>query len=156
MQPIEIASTLPAPQAVVMPRLYTVLCGYAARTDFTMTVELGIAHGAVAVPVVVDVTGERRPDAIPVSVRARERAGWFPVFAGDVACDDGGRLESRLRLSGTYEVPLGPIGAVVDRNVLAGAAERSLHGFLERLRADVIEEIERAELAVRDTERRPR
>jgi len=151
MHDIAIDTTLPTPQAVVAPRLFTVLSGYAARNDFVLTLDLGLAGAAMSVPVTVEVgdSNARTATAVPIGLRASRHAGWFPRFRGEVRDEAVGPLESILRLAGTYETPLGPLGEVADRTVLGGAAERSLRTFLERLRADVLEEIARAELDVR-------
>jgi hypothetical protein len=78
----------------------------------------------------------------------------FPTFHGTVRSEAAGNLDSVLRLDGTYETPLGMFGHVADRTVLGHAAERSLSSFLDRLRADVIDEIQRAELSIRRSEGR--
>jgi hypothetical protein len=156
MPDIAIDSRVPDPQAVVVPRLLTVLSGYASRNDVVLTLEVGIAGAAMSVPVTVELgdSRTRTPAAIPLALRATHHSGLFPAFHGTVRSEDAGNLESVLRLVGTYETPLGMFGSIADRTVLGHAAERSLRSFLERLRVDVIEEIQRAELAVRRHEGR--
>jgi hypothetical protein len=151
MPEITIEATAPSPQAVVAPRLLAVLSGYAARTDVTLTLDLGIADAAMSVPVTVSLgdAGTWTPTVVPLALRATQRAGWFPTFHGEISSEAGGPLESTLRMSGTYEAPLGKLGAIADRTVLAHAAEKSLRSFLARLRTDVLEEIRRSELDLR-------
>lgn len=151
MHDIAIDTTLPGPQAVVAPRLFTVLSGYAARSDFVLTLDLGVAGAAMSVPVTVEVgdSNTRTATEVPIALRASHHAGWFPRFRGAVRVEAVGPLESILRLEGTYETPLGALGDVADRTVLGHAAQRSLRSFLERLRSDVLVEIMRAELDVR-------
>jgi hypothetical protein len=153
MSELTINSTLPSPQAVVAPRLLTVLKGYAERGDFTLTVDLGLAHAAMSVPVSLELGEGRSATAIPLTLAAREHTDWFPAFHGEARSEEAGPLASRLRLIGDYEVPLGALGSVVNRRVLGGAAEHSLRGFVERLRADVLDEIRRSELAIRERQR---
>ena len=151
MPAIAIDTRLPDPQAVVAPRVLTVLSGYASRSDVVLTLEVGIAGAAMSVPVTVELgdARDRTPTAVPIALRATHHGGLFPAFHGAVRSEGSGTLESILRLDGTYETPLGMFGSIADRTVLGHAAERSLRSFLEHLRADVIEEIQRSELAVR-------
>lgn len=149
MAKIALDVPIPNPQAVVVPRLLTVLSGYAQRADVVLSADLGLAGAEIGVPVTVDVGTARTSEAVPVALRATRRRGWFPVFHGHVRSVAGGPLESVLRLDGTYKTPLEPLGGLADRTLLGHAAERSLRAFLERLRADVLTEIQRAELDVR-------
>jgi hypothetical protein len=155
MPQIAIDTMLPSPQAVVLPRLITVLRGYEEREDVVLSHDLPVAGAAMSVPVIIETAGAERhtPAALPLVVRAAHRASWFPTFHGLVRSEAGGPLESILRLEGTYETPLGAIGDFADATVLGHAAERSLRSFLDRLRSDVIVEIQRAELAVRSNVR---
>jgi len=152
MPEITIDRSVPSPQAAVAPRLRTVLDGYAAREDMVLEVEIGLAGAAMSVPVVIDLDGPRTATAFSLTLRARQQAAWFPAFRGEVRSEPVGPLESTLRLQGTYELPLGPLGDIADRTILGHAAERSLQHFADRLRTDVVEEIRRAELSVRQRE----
>jgi hypothetical protein len=156
MPDIAIDTRLPDPQAVVAPRLLTVLGGYSSRDDVVLALDVGIAGAAMSVPVTVELRDSptRTPNAIPIALRATHHSGLFPAFHGAVRSEGVGNLESVLRLDGTYETPLGMFGSIADRTVLGHAAERSLRSFLERLRADVIAEIQRAELSIRRSEGR--
>jgi hypothetical protein len=152
MPAITVNSTLPSPQAVVAPRLLTVLRGYAERDDYALTVDLGLAKAAMSVPVRIELSDERAGEAVPLTLAAREHTDWFPQFRGEVRSEAQGTLSSRLRLIGEYDVPLGAVGTIVNRRVLGGAAQRSLRAFVERLRADVLDEIRRSELGIRARE----
>ena len=156
MAVIAIDTRLPDPQAVVTPRLLTVLRGYSSRDDVVLALDVGIAGAAMSVPVTVEIgeTATRTPNAVPVALRATHHSSLFPAFGGTVSSESLGTLESVLRLDGTYETPLGTLGSIANRTVLGHAAERSLRAFLEHLRADVIEEIQRAELSIRRSEGR--
>jgi hypothetical protein len=152
MPQITVNSTLPSPQAVVAPRLLTVLRGYAERHDFALTVDLGIAHAAMSVPVCLELSEERSATSVPLAIAARAHTDWFPAFHGEVRSEEQGPLASRLRLIGDYDVPLGALGIIANRRVLGGAAQHSLRAFVERLRADVLVEIRRSELDIRHRE----
>jgi len=151
---VTVETRLPDPQAVVAPRLLTVLGGYSSRDDVVLTLDVGIAGAVMAVPVTVELrdSKSRTPSTIPIGLRATRHSELFPTFLGTVHSEGQGNLESVLRLDGTYDAPLGILGHVADSTVLGHAAERSLRSFLERLRTDVIEEIQRAELAIRRSE----
>jgi hypothetical protein len=151
MPDITIDTSVPSPQAVVMPRLVTVLRGYGGRTDVALTHDLHVAGATVTVPVTVE-TGAAEahmPTAIPLSLRATHHTAWFPSFRGHVRSEAAGPLESILRLEGAYETPLGAIGDLADGTLLGHAAERTLRSFLDRIRSDVIDEIRRAEMDIR-------
>jgi hypothetical protein len=79
----------------------------------------------------------------------RTHADWFPTFAGELQCRAQSPRSCGLTLVGRYDVPLRDFGAIVDRGILRGAAERSLRVFVERLRDDVLTEIRRSELGIR-------
>jgi hypothetical protein len=154
MPEITINSTLPSPQAVVAPRLLSVLRGYAEQEDFALTVDLGIAGATMSVPVRLELPEGRSANSIPLTLAAREQTNWFPVFHGEARSEEQGPLASGLRMIGDYVVPLGALGIIVNRRVLGGAAERSLRAFVERLRNDVLDEIRRSELAILHVEGR--
>jgi hypothetical protein len=155
MPEITIDSTVPSPVAVVAPRLLTVLMGYVSRSDVALTLDLGVADAAMSVPVTVTLgRGKARTaTVVPLVLSATRRASWFPTFRGEASSEAISPLESTLRLRGTYDAPLGALGAVADRTVMAHAAERSLRSFLERLRTDVLQEIRRSELDIRHSGR---
>ena len=149
MPHVTIESRVSSPQSVIAPRLFGTLVGYASRDDFALRLDLGVAGAAMTVPVRVTLDGARTTTSIPITLEARQRAGWFPTFRGEARSESESSLSSYVRLSGFYEVPLGALGPILDRTVLKGAAERSLRSFLERLRADVLEEVRRSELDYR-------
>lgn len=156
MPHITIETTVPSPQAVVLPRVITVLRGYEGRDDVVLSHDLPVAGAAMSVPVTVETPGAERstPAAVPLVLRAAHHASWFPTFHGHVRSEAVGPLESTLQLEGTYDTPLGAIGDFADVTVLGHAAERSLRSFLDRLRSDVIDEIRRSELSIRMREGR--
>lgn len=156
MPALTVDTRVPDPQAVVAPRLLAVLRGYSSRDDVVLTLDVGVASAAMAVPVTLELRDakSRTPSTIPIAIRATHHSELFPTFHGTVNIEGVGNLESVLRLEGTYEAPLGILGHIADRTVLGHAAARSLRSFLERLRSDVIEEIQRAELAIRRSEGR--
>jgi len=99
-----------SPQGVVAPRLLTVLSGYAQRDDFTLTVDVGLAHAAMSAPVRIQLGDGRSATAIPFTLGAREHTDWFPAFRGELRSDDGGSPLVPTAPIGDYEIPLGTIG----------------------------------------------
>lgn len=151
MPDITIDTRVPSPPAVVTPRLVTVLRGYKDRTDVALAHGLHVGGAAVTVPITIETSDAdvHTPNAIPLSLHATNHTAWFPSFRGQIRSEVVGPLESILRLTGTYQTPLGVIGDLVDATILGHAAERTLRSFLDRVRSDVIDEIRRAELNIR-------
>jgi hypothetical protein len=78
------------------------------------------------------------PDGAHLTLQARSGgAAFFPVFAGTVRVTPVDPFASRLTLTGTYRVPLGVLGEVADRTLLAGTAKRSLQTFLSAMRDEL-------------------
>jgi hypothetical protein len=76
-------------------------------------------------------------DGAHIDLQALEGAAAFPVFHGSVRVEPIDSFSSRLVLSGNYRVPLGVVGSVADRTILAGAAKRSLRSLLAEIRTEV-------------------
>jgi hypothetical protein len=83
-----------------------------------------------------EVVGEP-PDGAWITLQALAGAAIFPVFHGTLRVEPVDAFSSRLVLAGHYSVPLGTIGSVADRTILAGAAKRSLRALLGEIRAEV-------------------
>jgi hypothetical protein len=99
------------------------------------------ALGAVGVSVKVAIrTGEHvgdPPDGARIAMRALAVAGAFPVFEGTLRVDPVDAFSCRLILAGTYSAPLGTLGSLADRTILAGIAKRSLRAFLVEVQAEI-------------------
>jgi hypothetical protein len=97
----------------------------------------------VKVPIVLDVS-ERvgdPPNGARVRLNAKENAALFPVFEGTIRIEPIDAFSSKVVLEGRYDVPLGLLGALVDRTLLAKTAERSLQQLLERAKTQLAEAI---------------
>jgi hypothetical protein len=66
---------------------------------------------------------------LPITVSALERERWFPTFTGVLEADEVGVGDTRLRLSGTYELPLGALGRVSGRAGADKLAQASLYSL---------------------------
>ncbi len=103
--------------------------GSHALTSLGVTVHVAIS---------VDATIGDPPDGAEITMRAQSgNAAFFPVFHGTLRVQPIDTFTSRLALAGTYRVPLGAIGVVADRTLLAGTAKRSLQAFLSDARDEI-------------------
>ena len=102
--------------------------GSHARSALGATVKIAISGG--------EPVGEP-PDGAWITLQALAGTAAFPVFRGTLRVEPVDTFSSRLVLAGQYSVPLGTIGSVADRTILAGAAKRSLRSLLGEIRAEV-------------------
>lgn len=77
---------------------------------------------------------------MPLRWSATGPSELFPVMEGDLEIAPLGSHESQLRLSGSYEPPLGSIGRQLDRLLLHQIAEATVRAFLSRLVAALLVE----------------
>jgi hypothetical protein len=59
----------------------------------------------------------------------------FPVLDAQLTLSSGGQDRSRLELVGSYRPPLGRLGEVIDRAIMAQVAEATIRSLLERAAA---------------------
>ena len=74
---------------------------------------------------------------VQIDMQALDGSAVFPVFHGTLRAEPIDALSCRLVLAGRYNVPLGAIGTVADRTILAGAAKRSLRALLITIKAEI-------------------
>lgn len=120
----------------------------------TLAVYLRDAHvavrGEIRVPVTMEIAEHRSRFECAISIRAASDEGYFPTFEGTLSINPLG-TQSELWLQGTYQPPLGIVGALLDRMLLRNAARRSLQTFLQRIADDIAgDEREREERHARD------
>jgi hypothetical protein len=70
---------------------------------------------------------------MPLRWSATGPAELFPVMEADLEISPLGSEESQLRLSGSYDPPLGSIGRQLDRLLLHQLAEATVRAFLSQL-----------------------
>jgi len=70
---------------------------------------------------------------MPLRWSATGPAELFPVMEADLEVSPLGSGESQLRLSGSYDPPLGSIGRQLDRLLLHQLAEATVRAFLSQL-----------------------
>ena len=107
-----------------------------ALTSLGVSVQVQITVGA---PI-----GEP-PDGARIEMQAQTgNPAFFPVFSGSLRVAPVDTFTSRLVLAGTYRVPLGALGEIADRTLLAGTAKRSLQTFLGGVRYEIAAAVLRA------------
>jgi hypothetical protein len=120
-----------------------------AWKDFALHASLGEAGlpdvGYLAVPIHLTI-GQVIPgvNQFPITIRAASHPESFPVFEGSVAADMSG-TGSLLSLGGTYDVPLGVFGSLVNGALVRGLAEHSLRNFLADIATASVARVEKRE-----------
>jgi hypothetical protein len=104
--------------------------------------------GYVAIPVRVEIADEQLEPRheIRFTVRARRSPEAFPIFIGAIGIDPIGPSDSQIWLAGDYELPASTIGAVVDRVLGQGRAEKALDNMLEELAEAIEANVQKREL----------
>jgi hypothetical protein len=72
---------------------------------------------------------------IPIRLVATGPKGLFPQLDADLELVPDGPDASRLTLLGSYRLPLGPLGEVIDRSLLHSFREASIENFMDRVAA---------------------
>jgi len=83
---------------------------------------------------------------IPISWVATGAPGLFPSMDADVVVGRIGDELTQISLRGSYRVPLGPLGRVLDKVGLHRIAESSVKSFVDRI-AEAVPELDRERLA---------
>jgi hypothetical protein len=137
----EVRAAAPAVRGVLRPVLQ-VLSERSDEGELSLAVRLAPRDGAaiadVTVPVALTVgktVGADEP--IPLEVKAHGPGALFPAFSGSIEAHEEGPASSAVVLRGTYEPPLGLIGAAIDATVMHGTARASLSSLLERIASAV-------------------
>ena len=97
------------------------------------------------VPVRPHVEHDPSPWECRIEIGAEENSQLFPRFDGMLTITSEAVGESRLRLRGNYDPPLGLFGNAIDATLLSGVAERSLEEFLDWLARDIAQRVVKAE-----------
>ena len=79
---------------------------------------------------------------VPLTWHPRGRQRWLPSFRG-VLCASPDRRGTRLRVQGTYSVPLGVVGRLGDDVLGHRLARRSLGDLVEELGRRLVSEVRR-------------
>lgn len=133
---IELTRTVALSSQAVIPALRSQLVSAAAASERgTMHLDSPVPGGGrLTVPVRLRVRypalGGRR---FELTVEAASATPLYPRFDGTLELRAAGPAETTLSLRGTYEVPLGVVGRVIDATAARGIATASLSRFLDGL-----------------------
>jgi hypothetical protein len=132
---------------LVAPVLVARVDAYAAASPQDRLVLEGLR---VRVPIVLEVLEHLGipPDGARVRIAAAQDEALFPVFAGTIRSHAVDALSSELVLEGDSTAPLGVLGELADRTVLADVAADSLRRFLAQLKVAVAADTLRRELGI--------
>ena len=64
---------------------------------------------------------------------ATSNPGWFPKMTATLAIFPLSSHETELEIEGTYEPPIGKLGAAIDRALMRGIAEESVRRFVQEV-----------------------
>lgn len=103
--------------------------GHVAGIDFGKQVRVSTGVGYLS--------GRRM--ILPITWHAEPARAVFPVFEGAIELEPMSHAAAQLTLTGSYDVPLGPLGAVIDATILRDVATRTA----ERLLAPLARELQR-------------
>lgn len=154
MPDIHLEHRVAIPLGLAFAALGEVLTGIATQESawrgFALHADLGDAGlpnvGYIAVPIALTLT-----PATPginqhiISIRAASHPESFPVFNGAIAADMAGPSGAMLTLGGSYEVPLGPIGTMLNAVAAKHLAERTLANFLADVAQACVARVEKRE-----------
>jgi hypothetical protein len=109
-----------------------------AWSGFFFHVNLGdvglLDVGYVAIPIELTL-GTHTPgiNEYPVTIHAASHPKAFPALKGYIGTDMAAGNASILWLGGTYDVPMGGLGALIDAGPAHGVAQRCLQNFVDDL-----------------------
>jgi hypothetical protein len=80
-----------------------------------------------------DTSSERPTMRLQLEWAATSHAGWFPEMKATLAIFPLSPTETQLELEGSYEPPIGKLGAVIDLALMHRVAEASLVRFVQEV-----------------------
>jgi hypothetical protein len=118
--------------------LHAIAAGENAWRGFALHVELAAARlpdvGFVAIPIRLKVDpAQPGINQLRIEIEAAQHPASFPNFGGSIGIDAVGTTssDSMLWFAGTYELPMGFLGALVDTTLASGIADRCLENFVD-------------------------
>lgn len=107
---------------------------------FALHISLGDLHlpdvGYVAVPIQLTVAKRpEHPHTFDITFRSANLPAAFPTFSGSFRVEPSGLGESKLLLTGGYDLPMQIFGNLLDRALAPGVAARSLENFIDEIAA---------------------
>ena len=116
--------------------------------EFALHVSLGEAGlpdvGSIAIPINLEVaTPIPGINQYRVTIRAARHPEAFPTFDGSIGVDMHDTTAAVLWLGGTYVLPLGALGEIVDASLAQGVAQRCLENLLDDLATETVARVRR-------------
>ena len=139
---IHIIETLASGAPYVAPILVSQLNALRALPDDAHS--LGTLGASVKITIRAGEHVGTPPDGAQIEMQELDGAAVFPVFNGTLRVEPIDPFSCRLVLAGHYSVPLGLIGTVADRTILAGAAKRSLRALLVTMKTEITSSVLRS------------
>lgn len=119
-------------------------------SGFALHISLGDLHlpdvGYVAVPIQLSVEKHPHdPHTFDLTFRSANLPSAFPTFNGSFRVEPSGLGESKLLLTGGYDLPMQIFGNLLDRALAPGVAARSLENFIDEMAAAVTARVDARE-----------
>ncbi len=132
---ISAATALAIPAALALPAIETILKEFAHRPGETsLALNIQQVHvpleAMISVPIEVRVAAGHGRCEWLLSIRAASKPQFYPTFEGELSLLDAQKSGSQLQIDGSYAVPFGALGRVIDLTILRGVAESSLRRFI--------------------------
>jgi hypothetical protein len=111
--------------------------GAAYRHGEQLRARIGPGAEKVAKEVVIDVgpgrAGGNGSLVYPIRWRATGAANLFPRMSAEVVLSPIGSELTSIDFSGNYDLPLGPVGRLIDRALFGRVAEATVKDWVDRL-----------------------
>lgn len=124
--------------------------GWAQFALYATLGSLGLPDvGYLAVPArMYEVKEQVEPNhEIRFRLQSKRSPDAFPTFDGAMGIDGTGASTSTMWLAGTYEVPMGGLGSIVNQTMMRGIAEKTLANMIDELAEAIVARAEKREMA---------
>ncbi len=137
--PVALRSSVGVPLAAALP-IFEKVVGALTKPESAPDLSIDLARdlkmpfeAQVHVPVQFDASAPQVDDGFNVTLVPAVRRPYYPRFAGILRMAEQRAESSALLLEGSYTVPFGIVGRVLDMTLFRGAARRSLQRFLDHI-----------------------
>jgi len=134
---VELSRPLAASGPAALGAMLAILEAAAAGTPPYDDATASLGLESLSVPVTVAPAPQEQRYECEVTIVAATTSGFFPRFDGSVSISPMRDEGSELWLIGSYTVPLGAVGEIVDATLLHGVATASLERFLTWLAEEI-------------------
>ena len=127
---VELTRPLAAPGPVALEAMLAILDAAAKGAPPYEDAAASLGLESLAIPVKIGAEPQTQRYECEITIVAATTSGFFPRFDGSVSISPMRDEGSELWLMGSYTVPLGPVGEIVDATLLHGVATASLERFI--------------------------